>query len=367
MLGPDRPFVVDWEDAARLVADVIRVRTVSRLTGRAIPGFAGIARGVGDSTYELCTHVIPPYRSAPAVSNARLARRYEKLLALVTQEHGAVDLIHAHFYPAARGLAELRSRSGIPYVITEHSTALTLQSPDQRVSRGGLRIARRAYKHASRVMPVSESLRSAAEALGLDARYTVVPNPVDTTLFRLGEPPSGPPRIVTTARLARVKRLDVLLRALAIVRRDGRDFRATVIGDGPQRTELTALCRDLELDDWVEFAGERSRHEVADALQTASLFVLSSAVENLPVAIIESLCSGVPVVAPRVGGIADLVGPLDGVLLRDSAGPGEYASAVGTALSGGWNRRAISDRAAERFSLEAVAALIDDVYRTRQD
>jgi glycosyltransferase involved in cell wall biosynthesis len=363
MLGPDRPFVDDWQDAARLVADVVPVRTVSRLTGQPLPGLPGVARGAGGSTYELCTQVIPPYRCAPAVSNARLARRYERLLALVTTERGAVDIIHAHFYPAARGLAELRTRIGIPYVITEHSTALTLRSPDQRVSRGGLRIARRAYKHASRVMPVSESLRASAEALGLDARYTVIPNPVDTTLFRMGEPPDGPPQIVVTARLARVKRLDVLLQALSAVRRDGGCFRATIIGDGPQRAELTALNRALDLEDWVDLVGERSRHAVAQTLQRASLFALTSAVENLPVAVIESLCSGVPVVAPNVGGIADLVGSQDGVLVPESAAPGKFASAIGSALSRHWDRQAISDRATERFSLEAVAALIDPIYR----
>lgn len=363
MLGPDRPFVHDWEGAARLIADVVSIRTVSRLNEQPLPGLPGIARGAGDSTYELCTHVIPPYRSAPTVSNARLARRYEKLLALVTKERGAVDLIHAHFYPAARGLAELRTRSGIPYVITEHSTALTLQSPDQRVSRGGLRIARRAYKHASRVMPVSESLRASAEALGLKARYTVIPNPVDTTLFRPGPRQPGPPHIVATARLARVKRLDVLLQALAAVRRDGGCFRATIIGEGPQRAELTALCRELHLDGCVDLVGERSRQAVAETLQTASLFALSSAVENLPVAVIESLCTGVPVVAPSVGGIPELVGAHDGILVPATAGARDYASAIRSALSQDWEREAISSRAAERFSLQAVAALIDVVYR----
>jgi glycosyltransferase involved in cell wall biosynthesis len=366
MLGPDRPFVDDWAAAARLVADVVRVRTVTRLSGQPLPHLPGVGRAAGGEAYEICAPAYPPYRFAPAVSTSLLARRYERLLAQVETDEGAVDLIHAHFYPTARGLAELRARRGMRYVITEHSSALTLQSPDQRVSKRGLRIARRAYGHASRVLPVSESLRRAAESLGLEARYTVIPNPVDTTLFRRpAMDPAGPPHIVATARLAPVKRLDVLLRALASVRAEGRCFRATVIGDGPQRAELTALCRALDLQGSVAFIGERSRSEVAASLQTASLLALSSAVENLPVAVIEALCSGVPVVAPSVGGIPELVGPQDGVLVQPSAGPAEYASAIGSALSQGWEPDSISRRAAGRFSLEAVAALIDVVYRDR--
>jgi glycosyltransferase involved in cell wall biosynthesis len=212
-------------------------------------------------------------------------------------------------------------------------------------------------------MPVSESLRVAAEALGLKARYTVIPNPVDTTMFRPGLRVPGTPHIVATARLAKVKRLDVLLQALAAFRRDGGCFRATIIGEGPERAQLTALCRELDLDGCVDLVGERSREAVAKTLQTASVFALTSAVENLPVAVIESLCAGVPVIAPTVGGIPELVGPADGILVPAAASPSDYASAIRSALTQDWDRDAISRRAAGTFSLQAVAALIDVVYR----
>jgi glycosyltransferase involved in cell wall biosynthesis len=105
-------------------------------------------------------------------------------------------------------------------------------------------------------------------------------------------PRSGPPTILTLARMMPQKRLDVLLVAFARVRR--RDCRLTILGDGPERPRLKALAESLGIADRIEMPG--FAEQVLPWLRNADLFVLSSDYEGLPAAVFEALACNVPVV-----------------------------------------------------------------------
>jgi len=100
-----------------------------------------------------------------------------------------------------------------------------------------------------------------------------------------------------------------------MLQREPIDAHLAVIGDGDQLENLRSLARQLELGDRVAFCGwilDRER-----IFSDLDLTALSSQNEGTPVSIIESLAAGVPVVATRVGGVADVMTePLDGELVE---------------------------------------------------
>ena len=122
--------------------------------------------------------------------------------------------------------------------------------------------------------------------------------------------------IGTVGRLAKIKNTSLLLRAFAqMLRKYAIDAHLAVIGDGDQLGILRNLAHELALDERVTFCGwvlERDR-----IFSDLDVTCLSSQNEGTPVSIIESLAAGVPVVATRVGGVADVMNdPVDGELVR---------------------------------------------------
>lgn len=122
--------------------------------------------------------------------------------------------------------------------------------------------------------------------------------------------------IGTVGRLAKIKNTALLLRAFArMLRQEAIDARLAVIGDGEELENLQSLARQLALGDRVSFCGWMlDRERIFSDLDVTCL---SSHNEGTPVSIIESLAAGVPVVATRVGGVADvMVDPTDGELVE---------------------------------------------------
>jgi glycosyltransferase involved in cell wall biosynthesis len=129
-------------------------------------------------------------------------------------------------------------------------------------------------------------------------RTVVIRNAVSTSVPRAsleGEPP----RVVSVGRLKAPKTFDTLVRALG--RLDQSTFRATIVGDGPDRALLERLAPPS-----VELLGER--RDVPVLMAGADVFVLSSASEGLPMSVLEAMAAGLPIVASAVGGVPELLG-----------------------------------------------------------
>lgn len=369
-LPPGVTFGENWAEAARRVAQVVTVAPVEQLRGTPVPGVPFLGRDPErPGAYALVAPPELPRRLLGPLADAPWVRRSEAVLATVEAEHGPVDLVHGHFYAACRHLPALRRRTGVPYVVTEHSSKLTRRNPDQAVTDRGVRIARAVYRDAAMVLPVAASLLGAIRALGItEGRYRVVPNPVDTDRFhppRPGEvPPTPPVRLTCVARLAPVKGVDLLLDAVGTLVAEGRDLVVEVIGDGDLRAELEARRDRLGLAGRVTFAGRRDATRIAASLRRAHVFVLPSRWENLPVALLEAQAAGLPAVAPDVGGVPEiLTDSALGVRFR----AGDAAALTGALRSvldriGTFDRAVIAGRTRRRFSTDAVAAQLGEVY-----
>ena len=114
-------------------------------------------------------------------------------------------------------------------------------------------------------------------------------------------------RLLSVARLAPEKGVHGTLEAFAILREREVDAELHLVGDGPLRNSLIARCRALGIQDRVVFHGQLSDREVFEEMRQADVFFLASLMEGLPVVIMESLAVGVPVVAPTIAGIPELI------------------------------------------------------------
>ncbi|ADH86439.1 glycosyltransferase family 4 protein [Desulfurivibrio alkaliphilus] len=122
-----------------------------------------------------------------------------------------------------------------------------------------------------------------------------------------GHQRSQPLRIVTVGRLSPEKGQLGLIEAFAATRAKGVEAHLRIIGDGPLREQLEAMVSDLDLQDHCILAGQQPEDAVLEELAKADIFVLSSFLEGLPVVLMEALAMQVPVIAPCVAGIPELV------------------------------------------------------------
>ena len=135
-------------------------------------------------------------------------------------------------------------------------------------------------------------------------RSAVIYNGIDVRAVPRATFDSAVATLVSVGRLqAPQKDFITLVRALALVRSG--QFRALLVGDGPDRDKLKAEIRRLGLEASVSLLGERD--DVPDLLARSDVFVLATTYESLPLSIIEAMAAGLPVVASAVGGVPELV------------------------------------------------------------
>lgn len=251
----------------------------------------------------------------------------------------APDVVHT-VLGSCRSLLVARERTvaaRIPLVFTEQFV-----SADLEISQDMLRRLRTIHNEAFAVIYVcQENRRCASRHFSLSSpRAFVIPNSVDLTTARA--PRRGAPsRLLTVARFAHQKGLDILIDAMTMVRPDAT---LRIVGDGELRAALTAQAESLGLSaPRVHFCGWTT--DVAAELAGADLFVLPSRAEGQPFALLEAMAVGLPCVATNVSGIPDALGQgLLGVL-TPSENPKALAEAINAFLAApaeGWRH---ADRA----------------------
>lgn len=110
-------------------------------------------------------------------------------------------------------------------------------------------------------------------------------------------------RLIWTGRLSWGKGLDLLILTFTRIVASGRDFRLEIVGDGPDRSILSARCCELGLDSRVTFAGSVHRNQIRERLATADAFILPSHYEGMSNSALEAMEAGLPVLLTRCGGI----------------------------------------------------------------
>jgi glycosyltransferase involved in cell wall biosynthesis len=199
---------------------------------------------------------------------------------------------------------------------------------------------------AHEIVVPSEYLRAVFERHGYRAR--VIPNVIDLSRFRYRERRPLRPRLLSVRNFEPHYRVDVTLRAFAIVRDRHPGATLTVAGYGSEEWSLRRLAHALG-GRGIRFAGRVEPGAVPDLYDGADLFVNASVVDNQPVSVLEAFASGLPVVSTPTGDIAAMVrGGETGLLVP----PGDPE-----ALAGGILRLLESPETARRMARRARRAV----------
>jgi glycosyltransferase involved in cell wall biosynthesis/protein-tyrosine-phosphatase len=290
-----------------------------------------------------------------------------------------VDILHTHRYKDTV-LGTLAAKlAGVPHVIrTVHGLAEPMRGWDRAKFRAYDALDKAAlWCFADRIIAVSAGMAETLRATGYK-RSAVVPihNGIDLTKVRVTRSRYDLRRelgistealvIGTVGRLSPVKAQGDLLRAAQRILRKEPDARFVIVGDGPLRRELAEAATQLGVERACSFVG--SRHDIQDLVAAMDIFVLSSLHEGIPMALLEAMALGTPVVATAVGGVPEvvtdrvsglLVPPRDDRALADAcvalARDRPWAQKLGVAA-----RRIVT----ERFSHEVNGEALVREYRS---
>lgn len=216
-----------------------------------------------------------------------------------------VDLLHAHL-PNAHLLAGLAGRlTGVPVISTIHARQAALLDLEVHRATGSFLsvVCRQSYYHAL--------------GLGVErGRLSLEPNGVDVDVFRPGPRPAQGVRVALglsehallagfVGRLSPEKAPDLFVRAVALLRDSLPDAHFVLVGDGPMKFTLRESIGQQGLDSNVHVLG--GVDDVGPVYHDLDLLVSSSHSEAMPLALMEGMASGLPVVATRVGGVPEIV------------------------------------------------------------
>ena len=289
---------------------------------------------------------------------------------------GGFDVIHCHDIYTNIFAGFWARRGGAPAVIA--SRRWGLDSTQGRLDQ----LNRRAQRRSSRVLANSNEVAEMVRGDGVRPQHVaVVPNFLDADAFlapsvpdlaewrRASGIPAGAALLGIVARLAPVKNHESLFRALATIAPGFPALNLAVVGDGPLRSSLEALARELKLENRIHFVGMvPHRPNVNHYLD---LVALSSISEGFPNTIAEAMAAGRAVVATAVGGVKDVVIDGETGVLVAAGDDGALADALaarlgdpeGTARMGLWARELASERFAEDVVLPRLMALYQELKR----
>lgn len=273
-------------------------------------------------------------------------------------------LIHAHGARAA--LPMTLAAQGTPLIYSVHGFHFVGKPWPTRLL--ALLAERACARRAARVIFICEHDRDLAERSGIVDRAhacQVIANGVEIEELPRATGSADGRELAFLGRLNPQKDPLLLLEILRCLR-DQR-YRLCVIGDGPLRHAMSERARTSCLTDQVRFLGSLPHKKALERLAGCDVLVLPSLWEGMPIAALEAMAIGVPVVASRVGGVTEMIE--DGVtgLLVGGRDPEAFAQGIRRLSATPGLRAAIVARAreavAERFSWTVAQRAHLDVYR----
>ncbi|MBI4639350.1 MAG: GT4 family glycosyltransferase PelF [Candidatus Tectomicrobia bacterium] len=252
--------------------------------------------------------------------------------------HLDIDIVHTHnIYPWLYGGIAAMLSGKKTLVHTEHAINSTKSKP-LLLARKGLSCV--TSKIVSDAAWVSESLIRLCKVNS--DKIILIPNGIDTLRFESIDPHFSrkifnhnllwnKKVIGNVSRLAPVKDHETLIRSFALVEERHPEACLAIVGEGPERPELERLAWQMNLNPKVSFLG--LRNDIPELLSAMDIFVLSSLSEGFPVALLEAMAAGLPVVATDVGGNREIVVHGETGLLVPPKSGNELAEAISYLLS----------------------------------
>lgn len=270
----------------------------------------------------------------------------------------------------------------IPFVVYAHGNEILMA-----IKKGPRSIELMTLKYADRILAVSEFTAGLVRRAGVDSRRIEIVHPgCDSERFRPTKPTSEfrkklvglrrkGPIILTIGNLVSRKGHDMVLRSLPRVLKSVPDVTYLIIGEGPYRSQLEGLAKDMQVGDHVVFAGQVEQEDIPEVYGMCNVFTMPSRdqsescdVEGFGLVFLEANASCKPVIAGRSGGVPEAV--IDGVsgLLVNPIDIDDIANALVKLLSNGDLAKRLGNQGRARvmrdFAWKGIAEQIQEILES---
>ncbi|MBS4027574.1 MAG: N-acetyl-alpha-D-glucosaminyl L-malate synthase BshA [Ignavibacteriales bacterium] len=224
-----------------------------------------------------------------------------------------LDLVHAHYaIPHAMSALmakDILGKNSLATVTTLHGTDITLVGLEPAF----LPIMKHTIEHSDGVTAVSNFLKQETISnYNIEKEIEVIYNFADLKKFHRRESsdikknvaPNGEKILIHVSNFRPLKRVADTVKILEEVRKQI-PCKLLLVGDGPDRSSVENLCRELDLCDDVHFLGKQT--ELASLLSVSDVFLLTSETESFGLSVLEAMACEVPVVSTNVGGVPELI------------------------------------------------------------
>ncbi|MTT30789.1 glycosyltransferase [Terrilactibacillus sp. BCM23-1] len=232
-------------------------------------------------------------------------------------------------------------------------------------------------KQAHTIIAPSEKVSNKLRTYGVQNQIEIVPTGIDFSVFQTSADQVEKQRhlrkqiglklddivILSIGRLAEEKNIDTVIKAMPEVKKNHREAKLVIVGDGPSRSKLERLTRILHIEDTVFFVGEKEWKDIPAYYHLGDVFVSASTSETQGLTYIEAMASEIPVIAKKDSSITPLIETqVTGFLFNEDD---QLAQAIIKTLDARQNWTSVVDRAKLRIhslSAEQFGKHIEAIY-----
>ncbi len=291
----------------------------------------------------------------------------------------AIDLIHTHTFLGV-GLEALSAVKylGVPLIGTNHwaVAAFDQYGPMKQTWFQGLslRYVSWYYNHCDYVIAPSQSVLTEMERYHLRAPHSLVSNPIDTDTFSPGDGSKlkesfglSDFAVTFAGRLGKEKCIDVIIRAVGLLRDALPHLTFAIAGHGSEEAALRALARQEKVADRVIFTGTLSQPRLAELLRASELFAIASTSETQSMTLLQAMACGVPAVGVNSRALPEYIHQKENGILVAPDDPRAMADAILHLARHPELRQSYGNKAAQivhaRYGLEAIAVTMEGIYQ----
>jgi glycosyltransferase involved in cell wall biosynthesis len=236
-----------------------------------------------------------------------------------------------------------------------------------------VRLSRRFCNRCDLVITPTKQVKELLNNYGVSAPIEIIPTGIDLTRFSQGDPTwlrrelqidPAEKILLFVGRLTKEKNVELLIRAFAQIQKDHSQTRLVLVAGGPEAEHLKDLVESLGLNERVIFMGTQTGQALVNCYHGADCFVFPSVTETQGLVILEAMAAGLPVVAVKAFGVADMISSgQDGVLTGSSLE--EFASGISWLLENESQWGAMSELArakASQLSSAQMALKLEAAY-----
>jgi len=294
-----------------------------------------------------------------------------KIVDVAMYEH--LDILHVHYaipHASVAYMAQqilLSKKIFLPYLTTLHGTDITLVGRDPAFEP----VIRFSLNNSNAITSVSESLKKdTLNTFKIDNKISVVPNFINLSEYtdvkancaKENYAPKGEKILVHVSNFRKVKRVEDVLHVFDKVRKTV-PCKLILVGDGPERPAIEALCRQLNTCNDIVSLGKIS--DPREVLSLGDLFILPSETESFGLAALEAMAMGMPVISSNSGGLPEVnlqgkTGFLSKVGDVDEMAANAIKLLTDDALMTQFRKNAFEQ--AKNFDAEKIVPLYENIY-----